>query len=154
MLRQTADLADLAWDLRRAPLVDEELPAMGKRLLKEAPDHPKVKGWLRAMAERVEAGRQNHQRGLPSWAPPPEEQRLGHPVTRPTGFRNLVVPDEFAETMCRRYAGRLYVACGLALRGLGQAAIGVNLLPSDHGNLVQRLARIGTEPGIPERLGP
>ncbi len=142
LLRETADLADMDWDIRKSTLLDVHLPAIAESFAKRAPGHPRAAAWLKAMTARIQTAGKNFRQGLPRWTAPPEQPWLGIPIDRPTGFRTIEVDASCAELPCRQHPGRFYTACGLALQGLSQAALNINLIPDRKNVVLRQVSRL------------
>jgi hypothetical protein len=72
---------------------------------------------------------------------------LGFPVDWLTGFKKIQSAPELASPLLDAHPGCFFVACGLALQGLGQTAIRTNLLPPETRrffDFVRRPIRLGT----------
>jgi type IV pilus assembly protein PilM len=141
LYRQAAELAWLTWDLRNAPVIDRTLVAAAERLRRLAP------GDARVIKPCAEVQRRAHliERGpsgkpLP-WARPPHQTVLGVPIDCPSGFRRLRCVEGMDQSDLRQGPGRFAVACGLALAGIRQASIEINLLPAENRGLLSQVTR-------------
>jgi type IV pilus assembly protein PilM len=142
LYEQTAELAWLSWDLRHAPYVDPPLVAVGRRLRKLAPRDAHVEKLHAELERRAKIVAENHRTTPLAWAAPPQGSPLGCPVEWITSLPSLQ-PREGAELdALGEHPGTFFVACGLALQGLGRAPVKINLLPPDTGGLVGRMGRM------------
>jgi type IV pilus assembly protein PilM len=142
LYHQVAELAWLSWDLRNAPLIDRTLVAVAERLRKLAPDDARVTKPCAELQRRARlAERQPSGEPLP-WARPPEQTVLDAPVDSPSGFRRLRCAAEMDQSDLRQGFGRFAVACGLALAGIHQASIEINLLQAQNRGLLSKVTRL------------
>ncbi len=147
LLQQLEELAWLSADLRRSPVIDPILPSVAKRLHELAPDNPLAVRALAEIQKRLQRHQEQPRSGLPRWASPPNQYYVGFPVDRLTGFKRITYPPELAPQLLDAHPGCFFVACGLALQGLGQAAIRTNLLPPETRrffDFIRRPIRLGT----------
>ena len=94
-----------------------------------------------------------------AWAPAPPETPLGAAVDGLGGFHRLICAESLlGESDVRRFPGRFAIACGLALAGLKQAAVRINLLAAEQRGVLSRAARLvrprGTRAAWGLDLGP
>jgi type IV pilus assembly protein PilM len=142
LYRRAAELAWLTWDLRHAPTIDRTLVAVAERLRKLAPDDSRVMKPCEELQRRVRlAESQPSGEPLP-WARPPQPTALGVPVDCPSGFRRLTCVEGMDPSDLRQSPGRFAVACGLALAGIRQAAVEINLLPAKQRGLLRQVTRL------------
>ena len=140
--RQAAELAWLAWDLRNAPVVDGTLVAVAKRLRRLASDDARAVRLCDELHRRIQrAGASQRQEPLP-WVRPPEQTPLGVPVEWLTGFRRVTCAEALDRSDLLRHPGRFAIACGLALAGIKQAALRINLLPTRQQSVLRRVTRL------------
>jgi type IV pilus assembly protein PilM len=139
---QAAELAWLAWDLRHAPVVDKSLVAVAERLGRLAPTNGQPAGLQEELRRRAAITPEPPRFAVPSWATPPKHTQLGYPIDWITGFRRIGIRDTLDPAVFLEHPGCFFVACGLALRGLGQARLRVNLLPDDIGGVMGRVTRM------------
>jgi type IV pilus assembly protein PilM len=148
-LRQRA--AELAWlmgDLRHAPVVDQALVRIGERLRELVPDDPRVAKIVAEVRRRAENAVSDPRRGLPPWAAPPEETRLGYPVDQLAGLQRIGIKEDLVGPFLLEHPGSLLVACGLALQGLGQVRVRLNLFPRESVTALGRIAGLLQEDAL------
>jgi len=143
--RRASEIVWLGDDLRTAPVVDATLVEVAQRLAALAPDDPRVAKLFDEVRRREKIGVRDPRRAHPPWASAPEKTHLGRPVDWLTGFRRVRIGDDLAESMLVEHPGHLYVACGLALEGLGRGPIRLNLLPQDGPTRLGRIAGLLNE---------
>jgi type IV pilus assembly protein PilM len=140
--RRIAELAWLAWDLRNAPVVDATLTAVAERLRHLAP-HDMRAAKLRAELQRRSRLAESQGRGAPLlWARSPQQTALGVPVDWLTGFRRIRRAEALQQPDLVQQTGRFAVACGLALTGLKQAALPLNLLAAEQRGVLSRVSQL------------
>ena len=149
-------MAFLAWDLRNAPRLDATLVAVAERLRKPAPDDAPMMKLCDEVGRRLKLAKTDRLAAMAAWAHPPQETPLGaadrcavrlspHHL-RGAGLQRV--------RHRARFPGRFAVACGLALAGVGQAALRINLLAAQQRGVLEPL--FTTDPGrrSADRLGP
>jgi Tfp pilus assembly PilM family ATPase len=127
--QRVADRAWLAATLRTAPVIDPVLVAAGRRAAELMPDDPGIAKLIEELQRRVKRSEKDDGIVPRAWAAAPAESPLGLPLDWCAGFRGI----DLSETCDRRTLaegrGCYGVACGLALQGLGLAAIPMDLRP-------------------------
>lgn len=135
--RQAAELAWLTWDLRHAPVVDKTLLVVAERLLNKVSNNPQV-AKLCDLLQR----RNGVSQGPPvPWAQPPKDAPLGIAIDWLAGLQRIRCAETFNPAELWRHPGRFAVACGLALAGVKQAAILLNLLASEQQSMLTRVSQ-------------
>lgn len=140
--RQAAELAWLDWDLRNAPVIDDTLVAVAERLRRLAPDNAHAVRLCNELQRRVQLAKdgQHHQPFL--WVRPPKQTPLGVPVEWLASFRRVAHAETLDCPDLVKYPGRFAVACGLALAGVKQAALRINLLSGQQQGMLQRVKHL------------
>ncbi len=129
LLDTANELQALLLNLRLAALADPPLVALANRFLKIAASNPEGKTLKEKLDVKVKGKHADPRIAAPNWAPIPKRTMLGLPVDwlgHFTKFEN--VPEAVAEAMADQ-PGQFFVAAGLALQGIGRAAIDLNLMP-------------------------
>lgn len=138
---QVEELAFLSWDLRHAPYADETLVGIAERLLKLQPADKQTLKLLAAIKER-RAAASKPAAAPPRWARVPEKPHVGLPVVVGYGLDAVAVsPEVAAAPAFVTHGGSYHVACGLALQGVGLAAVEMNLFP-ESGKFMDRLSKL------------
>lgn len=130
---------ELDWlreDLQSSPVADPPLLGLADRLLRLSPDDQQAQRLAADLRSRLEQPASRRSTALP-WAPP-RTYRYGFPIQPWAGLQRIAC-SAAAEAELRKSPGRLFVACGLALQGLDQAAIPINLRPAPEAGLLQKL---------------
>lgn len=140
--RQTAELAWLAWDLRNAPVVDDTLVAVAERLRRLAPDDTRAVRLCDELQRRTRLAKGGQRQEPLPWARPPEQTPLGVPIEWLTGFRRVTCAEALDRSDLLRHPGRFAIACGLALTGIKQAALRINLLSAKQQGMLRRVAHL------------
>ena len=140
--RQAAELAWLGFDLRKAPVVDATLVAIGTRLRQLTPNDPQVAALDDEVRRRAKQAQRN-ERGADRLGASAEETPLGVAVEGLAAFRRIACTEAAAsEAELLRSPGRFAVACGLGLAGLKRAALQVNLLAGQQRGMLSRASRL------------
>ncbi len=138
---------ELDWlleDLKLSPVANAPLLGLAERLLKLSPDDPQVQQMVEELRTRVTQPSPDRRLAAPAWAAQ-RNYRYGFPVHALAGLQRIVCPAA-VEAVLRKSPGRYFVACGLALQGLDQAAVAINLLPQRETGLLGRLPRFKSKP--------
>jgi type IV pilus assembly protein PilM len=133
---------ELDWlleDLKLSPVANAPLLGLAERLVRLSPDDPQAQRLAEELRIRLQESPSDRRSAALSWATL-RNYRYGFPVHALVGLQRIVCAPA-AETELRRSPGRFFVACGLALQGLDQAAISINLLPSQDRGFFTRLRR-------------
>jgi type IV pilus assembly protein PilM len=133
------EMAFLWSSLRFAPAVEPVLLDLAQRLAKQLPGDPKLKPVVDQLQQRLEQRKARPLEAVP-WAKAPAQPPLGFPLKRLGSFGRIDVEEVLTQPVFVASAPRLYVACGLALQGLGQAAIETNLLPKTGSSVIGQLS--------------
>lgn len=134
---RASELIYLAWDIGSAPMVDECLLTLAARFCRLAPRDRDVGDKCAEIERRFQSHPRDPTRPTLVGAPLPETAAIGRPVEWATGLGRIALDPGLDTTQLLAHPGRFAVACGLALQGLVETAIGVNLLPDDEGLLTQ-----------------
>lgn len=138
-------LAELVWlseDLRSAAVVDSTLVEVARRLGELAPDDQRVAKLAAEVRRRAKRADNDPSRAYPPWAAPPESTRLDNPIDWCTSFQRIGIKADLARPILEDHPGRLLAACGLALQGLQQAPMQLNLLPRENQTPLGRVTAI------------
>ena len=131
---------ELDWlleDLKLSPVADPPLLGLAERLVRLSPDDVQAQRLAAELRSRFEASPSDRRSAALPWAPP-RTYRYGFPVQALAGLQRIAC-SAAAEAEWRKSPGRFFVACGLALQGLDQAAISINLRPSPKTSLLRKL---------------
>jgi type IV pilus assembly protein PilM len=140
---------EAAWldrEVRTTPVIDAALPGIVARLQRMSPRDPTAARAAKEIAHRLEVAARSEQPTVPPWAKSPPQSPWGAPVEWLTGFRHISVKGVRHEPMFAERPGCYYVACGLALQGLGQSQLQTNLRPADSRNVLVRMANMNIMP--------
>lgn len=139
LVEQVREMAYLWQSLRHSPAIDPALVEMAERLHKLAPQDPKIPAILGQLRERLAQPKKRPLAAIP-WAKVPEETPLGVPLLRLADFGRINIDAVVTQPLFVENAARLYTACGIALQGLGKAAIDTNLLPNSQTGVINQLS--------------
>lgn len=134
---QALELNYLINDLKLSPVIDPPLISLAERMVRLRPRHPQAGRLLEAIRERASQRPDNLRYAAPAWAAL-RGFRLGVPVHWWAGLQRIRCTPEI-DAALRKEPGKYFVACGLAIQGLGLAAIAINLLPTRETGLLKRL---------------
>jgi type IV pilus assembly protein PilM len=142
LYQQASELAWLDRDLRSAPVIDDTLVAVAERLRRMAPGNARAVRLHGELQRRIQsAGAQQGLEPLP-WAPPPKQTPLGVPVEWLTDFQRVAISEAMDRSELSRNPGRFAVACGLALGGIKQASLKIDLSSVQEKGLLQRVKHL------------
>lgn len=139
---RAAELAWLMWDLRNAPVIDKTLTAVAERLQQAASDHPQIVKLCDEVRRRFELAQAAGRQTPAPWASSPKETALGVPVDWISGFRRLACAETVDAADLSQQPGRFAIACGLALTGIKQSIVPINLLANQHQGVLSRVTQL------------
>jgi type IV pilus assembly protein PilM len=151
--REAAESAWLARDLRNAPVVDNTLVTVAERLQQLAPDDARTIRLCHELQRRSRHAKGGQQQQPLPWARPPEQTPLGIPVEWLAGFRRVTYAEALDRSALRLHPGRFAIACGLALAGIKQAALRINLLPAPQRGMLRRVKSLMRRKSPPSAWG-
>lgn len=140
LLVQVEELAHLSDDLHTTPYIDPVLINVAERLVKVAPGDKSSADLLAKINQRAAQPPKDPLLAAPTWAQAPQKTFLGPPVDWIAGFRQIVGQEALNSPYFMELRGGFFVACGLALQGLGQAPLRVNLVNATRGSMVDKLS--------------
>jgi len=138
-------LAELSWmvdELRTAPFATPVVAALADRFARLAPGDPHAPPLVEEIRRRLQFSGKSSKALVPPWSRKPDRSALGVPLDWMTGFQHLDLAAVRESPALLQQPGRFYVACGLALQGLGHAQLQTNLLPTDESSVIGRIAKI------------
>jgi len=141
---------ECAWlwhDLSTSPYLDENLVAVARRLGKLQPSDQWTKDVLVELRRRLSREMTNTIAAGRAWARPPKRQHIGCPVDWIAGFRRIPLESQPVVERMRHNPGRLHIAAGLALQGLGRGRIHIDLTPRSRKGVLGRLSGQRKRPG-------
>ena len=137
-----AELAFLASDLRTAPFVDQTLLEVANRFAALAPRDAEMAALIEKLRQRGEAAGVGPTFKPVLWAAPPEKPAAGLPVEWVTHLPSIGFQEGLATAPFIEQAGGFIAACGLALQGVGQGPLHINLLPPDRRTMFGRVTNM------------
>ncbi len=136
-----AHAAELHWlmtDLKLAAVADRQLVAIAERLLKHCPQNKEVES-LRQQIKRRAIEKPGDPRCVaPDWSVP-RRPHLGLPVDSLGTPQRIQCTTKALESL-RKTPGHHFVACGLALQGVGRATLDINLVPLEKNRMLDRFS--------------
>ncbi|HTN75621.1 MAG TPA: zinc ribbon domain-containing protein, partial [Pirellulaceae bacterium] len=123
---------ELAWlgeDLRQSPVADATLVGIAERLVKIAPGNTEAAKLKEQLQARLAQPADNARQAYAPWCAAPQRKQANWPVDWLTGSQRLRVPSAAQQDLLAAQPGQFFVALGLALQGLGKAALDMNLAP-------------------------
>jgi Tfp pilus assembly PilM family ATPase/tetratricopeptide (TPR) repeat protein len=142
LYEQIAETAWLVRELRQAPIADKTLLAISQKLSEVVPNDPITIGLCDKAKHRVlHSSKASTSAELP-WAAPPKEPFLGFAVERPIDFRRITLRTDLDQSSLLDRPSSFFVAAGLALQGVGQAALEIDLAPAEDRTVLQKFSQI------------
>lgn len=139
---QVRELQRLNADLRHSPHADLGLLAVAKKLHQLSPQDPKIPKLIAELQKRLKQGPPNPRSPLVPWAVTPQQIYLGRKVEWIGGFRRFRGANPAIEEGLQKHSGEFFVAAGLALQGIGQSHITINVMPAEEATgIFGRLSR-------------
>lgn len=138
---QASEMTWLAAAVKTLPFADALLKGVIERLAKALPADEAIKKLQERFEQVVAAAsaktekRKEKRFAPPSWAKPPEKSAFAAPIEASFGFRRLELDESPGLAAVRERPAQFYCAAGLALQGLGLAAVNANLLPAAEAGL-------------------
>jgi type IV pilus assembly protein PilM len=126
--------AELAWlncDLRSEPIVDETLLGIAERLIKLDPKNALAGRHLESLRRRSLVRMKDPRTAAAPWAAQPQSSSLGCTIDWLGGAAQFSSDETQRVELLREHRGRFFVAMGLALQGIGQAHVSINLIPEE-----------------------
>ncbi len=140
--RQTEELAYLSDCLSTSPYVDNTLLHIAERLIKFSPQDKTAADLLPKIQKRGAQPPKDPLLAAPTWVQAPPKTFLGPPVDWIAGFRRVIGQEALNSPYFMEHRGGFFVACGLALQGLGQSPLTVNLANAARGSVVEKLSKM------------
>ena len=122
--------------IRQAPLADRQILGLAERLCKLAPQNPEAARLRQQVAERVKSSPVHPRLGSPDLTPAPKRTRVGAPVDWLAHLTRSERANDEVSRALEAHPGQFFAAFGLALQGLGLAAIEADLTPQDKGSVL------------------
>jgi type IV pilus assembly protein PilM len=134
-----AELNWLASDIKLAAVADRRLLAIAERLVKLQPQDQTAAGALEQVRKRLGQAPRDRRFAAPDLSSP-KSTVFDMPVDWLATPGRIAVAAQATESV-RRHPGRFWVACGLALQGVGRAVISMNMATAQRKDgVLQRLA--------------
>jgi type IV pilus assembly protein PilM len=133
------ELSMLVSELRLAPLALPATLALTQKLVKFVPTNQDVARQAEDLKIRCAAKPEHPRFPAPVWGKTPARTRVQLPVDWLGYFTRLACEDPAGAKTLRESPGQFFVALGLALQGLDEADIALNLLPSEKASLLSKL---------------
>ncbi len=143
--KRAVEIDCLVETMRTARWVDKPLGEIAGRLRQLTPGDKELMVACDELDRRLHVPPQAPRFAV-AWAPPPESD--GRLLESPAGFERIACAAGLDPAPLVAHPGRFYVACGLALQGIGLATAPINLAPPPpklQERLVHRLRRWGTK---------
>jgi len=146
LCERVADLSWITWDLRNAAVVDGPLLAVVERLRALAPDDPRGPKLLEEMQRRAKRAAKSGVIVPPPWASQSAPTPAGFPIDFLDSFRRLKLGESLDRAALSAHPGAFAVACGLALQGLGQAHVQLDLRASERQSALGKVTQLFRRP--------
>src|SRR5205823_11206235 len=126
-------------ELRLAPLATADALSVAQKLVKIAPGNQEAARQVKELETRITAKPGHPRLAAPAWAAPPMQTRVQMPVDWLGYFTRSACDDASVANMLRQRPGQFFVALGLALQGIEEADIALNLLPEEKSGMLGKL---------------
>jgi Tfp pilus assembly PilM family ATPase len=137
LLETAGELLALFDAASNAALADRPTLGLAERLVKLAPADPEAAALRAGLLERAATKPADPRAAAPDFRPPPRRSTVGPLIEWWAYCTQTPAADEQAAAAWRRYPGQFHVAVGLALQGLGEAAVPLDLAPAEKGGLAK-----------------
>jgi len=138
-----SELLALLDGVRNAAFADRPTLGLAERLVKLAAGNPEAVAARAQLAERAAKSPADPRLGAMNMAPAPHRTTMGPPVDWLAYATRLPSADEKVAATLREQPGQFFVAIGLALQGLGLAAVPLDLAPAEKSTLAQMFPTLG-----------
>jgi Tfp pilus assembly PilM family ATPase len=142
LLDTAGELACLMSAVENAPLAEPQAVALAQRLCKLAPANAKAAQLRDSLRERVKNKPPGPRLRAANWAPVPQQTWLDAPVDELSFFSKVSAANDDIAKVLTEHPGHFFTALGLALQGLGLAAIDADLTPAERSSGLARLSAI------------
>ena len=140
LLDQASELSALLEDLKQAPYATSQALALARRLVKLAPANAEAAKLCQQLEQRSAERAPDPRLAMPPWARPPARAAAIVPVDWLVHFMRAELASGKIAQSLREHPGEFFVALGLALQGLGAAAIDTSLMPVEKASVLVKLA--------------
>lgn len=135
---KTQELDSLMQNLRCTAIADQAALALGRKLVKYAPSNHVAQKLLADLDRQAKSPAADPRLAVPNGAAP-DRTPLGMPVDWLGHFTGVVSANaEIAETL-QQHPGEFFIALGLALQGVDEAHIPLNLAPAEKASVLGKL---------------
>ena len=137
-IHETAsELLALLDAVRNAALADRPTLGLANRLVKLAAANPEAAKARASLSSGRRPGLPIRAWGVPNHQPAPKRSTLGPPIDWLAYSTRIPAADERVAATLAEHPGQFHVALGLAIQGLGQAAVPLDLAPQENNTLAQ-----------------
>jgi type IV pilus assembly protein PilM len=136
---KVSELRALVDEMRQAALADETLLAIASKLVKIAPTNQEATKLLAQLQQKLHGKRANPRIAAVNWATTGQRTVLGCPVD---WLGHITAAQPASEEVGKRLAeqpGSMFVAYGLALEGLDEAAVEIDFMPQEKGGVLGKI---------------
>lgn len=140
LLDQATEMTWMLNEVKSAPLANAAVISIAERLLKIVPQNEELKRIYAELLKRTNSKNSKPWLLGPLRKEPPASTLLGMPIHGLVGLRAIKFADGLDDSLLRENPGRFFVACGLALQGLGQAVVNVNLALEEKKSLLSTIS--------------
>jgi len=134
-----SELQSLLQAIRTAALADRAVLGLAERLCKLAAQNPEAARLRSQLAEKVKTRPDDPRLGAPNWSPVPKRTILGAPVDWLAHLTRAERANADVSRALDEHPGQFFTAFGLALQGLGLAAIEADLTPQEKSGMLGML---------------
>lgn len=150
LLGTAGELAVLSNAVEHAPFADRTTLLLTERLVKIAPSDTAATRLQDELRERAKARPDNPRCPFPVWHPAPQKTRIGPRIDWLANITQTPAASDEVRKQLSAQPGQFFTALGLALQGVGAAAIETNLMPREKKGMLDLLPALSLTRRGPE----
>ncbi|QDU30529.1 Competence protein A [Anatilimnocola aggregata] len=137
-----SELAALLNSVQNEPLAIGSLQGIADKLGKFAPQNQEVTKLRQRLADRLAKAPSQERMAAADWQPAPVKSAIGPPVDWLAHFTRVQSLDEKVKSTLADHPGEFFIALGLALQGVEQAEVPLNLITAEKGSVLARFKSV------------
>lgn len=147
------ELTALQTGVQEAASAEPTLLALAEKLCRFAPQNEELAKLKQRVANRLTKSPATPRQAWPDWQPSPIKTPLGPPVEALAYFTRIEARDESITAKLKEHPGEFFVALGLALQGIEQAEVPLNLMAVEKGSVLARIKSVFSDRSPTEAWG-